>query len=116
MEPELASDPDESLALEPVLNEFEFKELEESPEPDDAEESHGVTVVVRVVGAAVGGAAVGDVTPTGTATGTGTGTATATGAATARSKASASTRPRVRIMPTDKYKQCQEVNANDFGT
>jgi hypothetical protein len=53
LEPELASDPEESLALDPVLNEFEFKEFEESPEPEDAEESHGVTVVVTVVGAAV---------------------------------------------------------------
>jgi hypothetical protein len=91
LEPELASDPEESLALEPVLNEAEFKEFEESPEPEDAEESHGVTVVVAV------GAGVGPWP-------------------NASPKASASTRPRVRIMPTDKYDQCQEVNANDFGT
>lgn len=61
-EPELAWEPEESLALEPVFSEAEFKEPLESPEPDDAEESHGVTVVVGVV--------------TGTATGTGTVTGT----------------------------------------
>lgn len=68
MEPELASEPEESLALEPSLKDAEFNEAEESLLPEEeAEESHAVTVVVddgagTGVGAAVGagvGAAVG---------------------------------------------------------
>jgi len=99
LDPELASEPEESLALEPSLKEAEFKEAEESLLPDEeAEESQGVTVVVEVTGAGVGpgvgavvgagvgpgvGAVVGAVVGAGAGvgvTGVGTGTGTGTGA------------------------------------
>lgn len=50
-EPELSCEPDGLLALEPVLKESEFNDLDESPEPEspmEADESHGVTVVCPV--------------------------------------------------------------------
>jgi len=47
LEPELAIEPEESLANAPVLREAELKEFDESPlEPEEPEEeSYGVTVV-----------------------------------------------------------------------
>jgi len=66
VEPELTIDPEGSLALDPV-----FKEADEAPTetdealaPDDADESHGVTVVVTSgagVGAGVAGSVAGSV-------------------------------------------------------
>merc|ERR1719454_1832486 len=47
LEPELALEPDESPE-EPHLKELEYEDFNESLSLDDAEESHGVTVVVLV--------------------------------------------------------------------
>merc|ERR1740130_1892112 len=54
-EPELASEPEESLFMTPVRREAEAKEPKEVPlEPlDPEEESHGVTVVVVTVKVAI---------------------------------------------------------------
>merc|ERR1719321_2397449 len=49
VDPELSPEPDGSLALDsPVFKDSEYDDADESSEPDDAEESHGVSVVVAL--------------------------------------------------------------------